>query len=403
MDELTDISKDVSPSTGKPFVPLSVVQASHWNQSLLHQRITARSTSLFPGSPPASPTALDKELGIALTTRDLLQAMPVDGPLRDEESAKVYYPVPVDSSSRVGDVSGLESATMEQLFEVPPPNSDPKKAGRTSFRESSFFGLAADRRVASECVAADASGNARWSPHPPFRFAVEFWEVDALREKSRLHSHTVWYAGSLFNVYVQVVRKKGIQLGVYLHRQSTIDPLPPASAPAPPSTPTPIAARMDRMHARGPSLPGPVVHASPSMPSIYRTATATAPRSTTPVSSLPRSGFAGSSSTVDAMASPTSPALALPATAPVFAPAQPYRDPRPAVSAYFTIACQSATGAALTRFSSAPDVFSVSQSWGWKSSSLRTEEYLDVAEEGVPGVPRKREVSLRATVVLGLV
>jgi hypothetical protein len=46
----------------------------------------------------------------------------------------------------------------------------------------------------------------------------------------------------------------------------------------------------------------------------------------------------------------------------------------------------------------------VSQSWGWKSSSLRTEEYIEVGEgaEAAAGT-RGREVSLRACVVLGLV
>ena len=87
------------------------------------------------------------------------------------------------------------------------------------------------------------------------------------------------------------------------------------------------------------------------------------------------------------------------------APPQAYRDPRSSVSAYFTIACASATGASLTRFTSAPDAFAVSQSWGWKSSSLRTEEYLEIGEDGMPqgNVAAGREVSFRATVVLGVV
>ncbi|OSX62849.1 hypothetical protein POSPLADRAFT_1046241 [Postia placenta MAD-698-R-SB12] len=48
------------------------------------------------------------------------------------------------------------------------------------------------------------------------------------------------------------------------------------------------------------------------------------------------------------------------------------------VSAYSTIVCVSSTGTSLTRFTSAPDVFSVSQNWDWKLSSLRTEEYTKV-------------------------
>jgi hypothetical protein len=47
----------------------------------------------------------------------------------------------------------------------------------------------------------------------------------------RLYSHTIFYAGSCYNVYIQAFRKKGIQLGVYLHRQSNVNPIPAASAP----------------------------------------------------------------------------------------------------------------------------------------------------------------------------
>jgi hypothetical protein len=81
------------------------------------------------------------------------------------------------------------------------------------------------------------------------------------------------------------------------------------------------------------------------------------------------------------------------------------------IGAYFMVSCASATGSSQTRFSSAPDVFSIGQSWGWKSSSLKSEEYVDIGgdEEGegfTPSINRKmhgKEVSFRATVVLGLV
>jgi len=82
-------------------------------------------------------------------------------------------------------------------------------------------------------------------------------------------------------------------------------------------------------------------------------------------------------------------------------PQQPYRDPRAVILAYFTISCTSSTGTSLSRFSSSPDQFSIGQSWGWKSSSLRTEEYeyAKTMKEN----DDNREVSLRATVLIGLV
>lgn len=58
-------------------------------------------------------------------------------------------------------------------------------------------------------------------------------------------------------------------------------------------------------------------------------------------------------------------------------PAMPYKDPRVELRAYFSIHCPSPLGNALTKFSSGPDKFTNSQSWGWKSSSLLGAVYLE--------------------------
>ncbi|KAG2070691.1 hypothetical protein BDR04DRAFT_1076522 [Suillus decipiens] len=397
MDDIIAISQHISPTTGRPFAPLSVLQEAHWNQSLLRYQITAKPSSTSSLSSPSvsPPPSREKELGLSITTAEILSQLPVSnsspGPVDDKD--KPYYPVGHDSSVRIGDSGSVEGASMDQLFESPPPLSSPsidsKAPVRATTTEADFFGLKSERQTASGCIASDATGKARWSPYPPFRFAVEFWDIDALKEKSRLHSQTIWYAGSLFNVYVQVIRKKGIQLGIYLHRQSNIDPIPAASAPSSQN-------HTEHTHNnRVPSLPLlSTSHSSPSMamhysPSIHR--------STTPGSSPPTS----SSLTTSFTSSPS----AIPATFPPVAPVQPYRDPRPAVSAYFTISCASSTGSSITRFTSVPDVFSVSQSWGWKSSSLRT-EHLEVGPDGQPAkptIPAQKMSSLRATIVLGIV
>ena len=89
------------------------------------------------------------------------------------------------------------------------------------------------------------------------------------------------------------------------------------------------------------------------------------------------------------------------------------------IQAYFSITCASALGTALLKFASAPDSFTPSQSWGWKSSALRSEEYLsgldtehgrerernENLEDGVLGYTTSipRGGSLRASVVLGIV
>ncbi|KAG2345332.1 hypothetical protein BDR05DRAFT_998466 [Suillus weaverae] len=396
MDDIIAISQHISPTTGRPFVPLSVLQEAHWDQSLLRCLITTKpNQTSSPSSPSSSPPpSREKELGLSITTAQILARLQssTSSPNPVEDKDKTYHPVGHDSSVRIGDSGGIEGASMDQLFESPPPLSSPstdsKAPVRATTTETDFFGLKSERQTASGCIASDTTGKVRWSPYPPFRFAVEFWDIDALKEKSRLHSQTIWYAGSLFNVYVQVIRKKGIQLGVYLHRQSNIDPIPAASAPF----------SLNRTEHRVPSLP--LLSTSQSSPSVamhYSPSIHPPSRSTTPGSSPPTS----SGITTSFTSSPST----IPATSPPVAPVQPYRDPRPAVTAYFTISCASSTGSSITRFTSVPDVFSVSQSWGWKSSSLRT-EYAEVGPDGQPAkptVPAPRMSSLRATIVLGIV
>ncbi|KAH8101367.1 hypothetical protein BXZ70DRAFT_932727 [Cristinia sonorae] len=385
LDELMLIGKDVSPMTGKPYVPLWVLQSAHWDQSLLHHHISSRP----PGSSfsiPQSPTTRPKELGFTITTGEMnddSQKSSTTFGLGQQGTDKLYFPVPEDSSSRLGDSAGLETTSMDQLFDLSSVRKTAGGGGVIHTSEANCFGLEQQAFTATVCKREDPKGKGKWTPYPPLRFGVEFWDIDALKEKSRLHSHTVWYAGSLWNVYVQVVRKKGVQLGVYLHRQSSVDPIPPSSAPLSLST-TVIAPPLQPQHH---------TPARPSSPPS-RSPTPYSPSSPSRPSSLPTSYSSvhinnGSGNTI-------------PATSPPVAPAQPYRDSRSAVSAYFTIACASATGANLTKFTSAPDVFSVSQSWGWKSSSLRTEEYLEISEGGVLKASGK-EVSLRATIVLGIV
>lgn len=258
------------------------------------------------------------------------------------------------------------------------------------------------------------------------RFSVEFWNVEALKQSNRLYSHTVWCMGSLWNVYVQIVRKKGLQLGVYLQRQSFVDPVPAHSVPPTPS--------VSVSFQQSPSL-----HASSSVPSFVDrpTSPATGSMQATPTPSRSRpwaipghsqstTGFplfrsttpVGSPQANNAGALPGTPPPAttslsssttttLPATAPASVPHSPYRDPRQSIAAYFSIHCPSATGSSATKFSSEPDTFNVTQSWGWKSS--KAEEWVDFddteggARERGGGGMGKLECSLRATIVLGVV
>lgn len=249
-EDLMSISQDVSPTTNRPYVSLSVLQAAHWSQSVLRHHIIFR-PSVNGTAQSSSPPLSENELGITLATADILDSISNcqtnSSHTGNSELERSYFAVPSDSSLRIGDlridISAPEEGTsisMDDLFSFSQSPSGRRSPGhnvvdhriKVSTTESSFFGLAVSRHSALICCQRDPTGKCRWSPFPPYRFAVEFWDIACLKDKCRLYSHTVWYGGSLFNIYVQILRKKEqAQLGIYLHRQSSTDPIPAPSSP----------------------------------------------------------------------------------------------------------------------------------------------------------------------------
>ncbi|KAH7345195.1 hypothetical protein B0J17DRAFT_31740 [Rhizoctonia solani] len=374
LEDMLKISQEPS-SNGKPFVELSALQSAHWRQSVLRSLVTSRSTvsSSRPSSPtpergPSHGISAEGELGGLVSIAEILASAP--------DESKVYYPIPSDASIRIGHDRSASTNDLDIDFDV--LSSPPPPKIRRPASESDLFGLRPSRRTAREIIQEGTTEAVKWSTNEPFRFSVEFWGLDTLKEKNRLHSQTVWYAGSLYNVYVQVIKKKGMQLGVYLHRQSAVDPIPPASAPASyalfnPPTPT----------------GNDVVLVSPSP------------------SSLPLRSSLLMGSTIVPVASPPTPALRAgttppdrdaPVTSPPSAPPAPWRDPRRVIRSYFILSCPSLIGSSLTRFQSGPDDFKISQSWGWKSSCLWSEK----ENSELPAADDNWN-SLRATVTIGVV
>ncbi|KEP54268.1 hypothetical protein V565_019840 [Rhizoctonia solani 123E] len=372
LEELLRISQEPS-SNGKPFVELSALQSAHWCQSILRSLITSR--SIVSSSRPSSPTpertssngnSAEGELGGLVTTAEILASAPDD--------SKAYYPIPSDASIRIGhDRSSTNDLELDfDILSSPPPPKIRRPAS-----ESDLFGLRPSRRTAREIIQDGTTETIKWSTNEPFRFSVEFWGLDTLKEKNRLHSQTVWYAGSLYNVYVQVIKKKGMQLGVYLHRQSAVDPIPPASAPASfvllnPPTPT----------GNDAVLVSPTPSSVPLRSSLW--AGSTIVPVAAPPTPTPRTGT-------------TPPDRDAPVTFPPSAPPAPWRDPRRVIRSYFILSCPSLIGSSLTRFQSGPDDFKISQSWGWKSSCLWSENDDDLSTID------DNWNSLRATVTIGVV
>ncbi|KAF2092252.1 hypothetical protein K490DRAFT_17278, partial [Saccharata proteae CBS 121410] len=297
---------------------------------------------------------------------------------------------------------------------------------------------------------------------PPFRFAVEFPNPRGLREKIRVYSRTVFYAGSLWNIYIQKVRSAK-QLGVYLHRAKDYSRDPDASAGIQAQSVEAKIERMEREFARTERRRNDRSSRRAEQASAVLAAAATeeetsgsggdpdtivgedSPLRPSPLSRLNHlqlgvdsevsgaqrpdwmrssSGFSSDSSddgdddlptgsrrqSVHHLSSSTlvkhhdSTKQQQRPTLP------PYSDTRPTIKTYFKIYSPSKGGRLLSVYESAPDEFNFSQSWGWKSSTLMLDDAA--AGTGEPaahidgkwrekGSTKKGDGLLRFMVVIG--
>ncbi|GAB7349449.1 hypothetical protein MBLNU459_g8554t1 [Dothideomycetes sp. NU459] len=311
---------------------------------------------------------------------------------------------------------------------------------------SDFAANTSDTRPSS------AAGDMRpiaYTYFPPFRFAVEFPSPRLLKEKKRVYSQTIFYAGSWFNVYVQRVRRgKNPQLGVYLHRakeRETEEVITNSTSVAQGSVDERIghleremllradrrAAERRRLLARRRSGEVEVgVDGGESSGSADPDATLVGDQnSRAAVRGLIGSGPGARKSSQTDILSSSPPGPHTPDSSheqaehdedeeeedPELAKLSrnlrvptlpPYVDPRPTIRTYFKIYSPSKGGRMLSVFESAPDNFNFSQSWGWKSSTLMLDEGL-LSEDGIEdgdgpiGGAVKKDGRLRFTIVIG--
>ncbi|MCJ1450043.1 hypothetical protein MMC28_000371 [Mycoblastus sanguinarius] len=277
-----------------------------------------------------------------------------------------------------------------------------------------------------------------YTHYPPFRFAAEFPNPRNLKEKKRVYSRTVWYAGSLWNVYIQKVETtKNTQLGVYLHRAkekegsedshhhtSSVDEHMGRGVEM-------LMRRNNRIHrpSRGELLDEETSNSGTDPDSTL--VSPDQPSRATTISNLLRGSNRGgddSSSLTKSSQTPTPLALSsLPYNAnpplndsddennnPAYSnresaktnnsvPTLPdYVDGRPTIKTYFKIYSPSKGGRMLSVYESAPDLFNFSQSWGWKSSTMVLDDGLCGYDGGDGGSGRGgREGRLRFMVVIG--
>ena len=261
-----------------------------------------------------------------------------------------------------------------------------------------------------------------FSSYPPFRFVAEFPNPRTLKERKRVYSQTVWYAGSLWNLYIQRVNtSKNTQLGVYLHRAKDKENSEELVAQG--TSHTSVGDRIGRMEQeylrrsmyrnRSAQLPPTSLEDDDTASGSGGDHDTTLVNDVSPRSPLIRTGSLTKSSQTPRPSTTRSRTTAdhsiltesdedndeLTALNHRFSNTvlPPYIDARPTVKTYFKIYSPSRSGRMLSVYESAPDRFNFSQSWGWKSSTM----VLDDGILGYEELGKGKEGRLRFMVVIG--
>lgn len=313
-----------------------------------------------PGSDPATPT------------QDTDSGPPTPTTVKGKSVRRKYYIPTEDTTTVIGDCP-------EQCQHVIVSNQAPPK------RASETHGLGAHLGTDDASASVPIVEELRYSEFPPFRFSAEFRSVRSLKEKKRVYSKTVFYAGSHWNIYIQKVRSsKNIQLGVYLHRAKDRETAGGSSS---------HNSRIDEANSQ-------IINVEEQQRNSNGSSGATEDMSDLTVTTdgdLTSSSFTSVNITARPGANTSAQRSSVRAEAPPGSEAVPalsyYVDARPMIQTYFKIFSPSRKGKVLSMFSSGPDSFNFSQSWGWKSSSL-------ILEEGQIGDAEKDSM-LRFMVVLG--
>lgn len=263
-----------------------------------------------------------------------------------------------------------------------------------------------------------SSSPPRFSHYPPFRFSAEFPNPRTLKEKKRVYSQTVWYAGSMWNLYIQRMNTpKGQQLGIYLHRAKDKDPSddPLAQFTSVDDRIGQLEREMllrksnNRIHTswhdstdnddHHPSTqefdPNTSTLLSPSRNTTYHDPEHNHKTSQTPTRSSTRPNYShrrtvSVSDTHATLLDPDSPdvdASLLRANQrfmSAIATMPPYNDTRATIKTYFKIYSPSKAGRLLSVYESAPDSFNFGKSWGWKSSQMVLDDGIGY-DSGVSG------------------
>ncbi|KAI9762448.1 MAG: hypothetical protein M4579_000424 [Chaenotheca gracillima] len=365
------------------------------------------------------------------------------------ERRKFFIPSQ-DSTSVIGD--GPEDRHTTQLRRIPPKGlTDASTMGPQSTHGSRSIDSSPTPENITRVIPtphlgiptpeSSLSSPRSFTYYPPYRFSVSFPNPRVLKERKRVYSRTVWYAGSMWKIYVQKVRSsKNTQLGVYLHRakEREVDEYVGRVASARSvderignlerdmllqKTERTIR-RLEQMQETQ------LEEGEGSSSSGDHNAVAYDEGGSSQHGAMPASrGQARSGKQPSTLRlTPTSRAADIRANEfnleddsddddedfeddaaaeeqfsqiPTF---PQYTDTRPTIKTYFKIFSPSKGGRMLSVYESAPDGFNFSQSWGWKSSTLILDDGTEESDDpnAVAGTGRLyKDSRLRFSVILG--
>ena len=398
-----------------PVVPQAVISNALWQSMLLRQRITnAEENEVDLGFaefiPEENSPFIEKSSDQEPSNQDK-EGDENDVNLHQPTSPRPQrYRIPsIDSMYELGTTDGSRGVTMpdEKTTRIQP--SDLAEFVRATLSENDTTELASLKII--NCP----GPNSMYSEFPPFRFSVEFPPMKSLKDRERVNSNTVWYAGSIWYVYIQKQEtSKGVQLGIYLHREKCPDTLDDTVRGMTHnanvdqrinSIERELYIRQRGRRRLDNALRRPSGDLSDFYPDSLR-ARITPDLDTISGLMRPRSSAFKSSegSPAQDRSLNTAGAFAEGGEEPVSQNAvlkkptlPPYIDSRATIKTYFKIYVPSRGGRVMSIYESAPDQFDFQQSWGWKSANLIMDDNL----EGKAAASALEESRLRFMVVIG--
>jgi len=382
-EELQKIAQDVD-ILGRPFVSEATIRDALWQQTMLRQKVlnaqndspelgiskTEYAQPIAPAKGGKSPNTLEGKTINILTPCTSTSQLNIFTTGRGQKPKRKYFIPTEDSSTTViGDYP--EQTPHVSVSGRGQPRGD-TTSGNNNSNNNNTAAVSASTTVNPDSGSKE-SGNGdeiRYSDFPPFRFSAEFKNIRCLKERKRVYSKTVFYAGSCWNIYIQSVKgARGTQLGVYLHRAKDREGNGASSAGN---------RENDQLGLIGSLNQNQKSEAEEGDTTFHDGDTTAATLSSRP----------GANTSASRASSPPSTEVSVPALG-------YYVDSRPIIQTYFKIFSPSRKGKMLSIFSSRPDSFNFSQSWGWKSSSL-------ILDEGMlGGEGNDKDSRLRFMVVLG--